>query len=153
MDDARSTTPSRAKTRSTTATGATGSPPRLRFHVLKRVKMLLLFNIMPLICTTYLYWQWQVGNVTFKTISEESRITFIAVIIAGIFFITVCWFLMPIAIWLRDYPACHLRFLSVLWWIVPAIGGGMWVTSILAGTAAVAVLVVGIWRLFSLAGA
>ena len=142
----------------TRTTGPTESPPRLRFHVLKHAKMLMLFNIMPIACSIYLYWQWRVGNITFKTVSEESRTTGIAVIVAGISFAVVCWFMMPVANWLRDYPTWHLRRSSPLVWLAPTIGGWMlWavmgIAGILAGAVAVFVCVLGIWRLFRLAGA
>ncbi len=141
----------------TRTTGQADSPPRLRFHVLKHAKMLLLLNIMPIGCSIYLYWQWRIGNITFKTVSEESRTTGIAVILAGISFAVVCWFMMPIANWLRDYPTWHLRRSSPYIWLAPTIGGWMlWVVigiaGILAGAGAVFVCVLGIWRLFRLAG-
>ncbi len=134
-----------------------GSPPRLRFHILYHFKMLLLLNIMPVACSIYLYWQYRAGNVTFKTISEESKTTAVAVVIAGISFAVVCWFIMPIANWLRDYPTWHLQKSRSLLWVFPTVGGWMlWtiigICGILAGAAAVVIVALGIWRLFSLAG-
>jgi hypothetical protein len=136
---------------------AESSPPRLRFHVFKHAKMLLLFNILPIICSIYLFWQWRVGHITFRTISEESRATGAAVIVAGVSFAVVCYFLMPIAYWLRDNPTWHLRRSGSPRWILPTICGWMlWtiigIFGILAAGAAVVVCVIGIWRLFSLAG-
>jgi hypothetical protein len=144
------------KTTRSPAQGQGGSPPRLRFHILHHAKMLMMLNILPIMCTIYLWWQYRAGNVTFKTISEESRTTALVVVVAGISFAIVCWFIMPIANWLRDYPTWHLRRSNSLIWIIPTVGGWMlWIiigiVGIMAGGAAIIITVMGIWRLFSLA--
>jgi uncharacterized membrane protein len=134
-----------------------GQPPQLKFHVVRQLKLLLLLNILPLACSIYLYWHWRMGNLTFKPMSDESRSLLFAVIIAGASFAVLCWFIFPLINWLRDYPTWHMRHSHWWLWLVPTLAGWLLWTiigliGIIAGVTAVLYCVLGIWRLFVLAG-
>jgi hypothetical protein len=144
--------------RSTVSSKSTGpTPPRLRLHLAHHLKMLAMLNIIPLLGGLYLWWQYSQGKITLrKPISEESWITLFVVLIAGALFAVSCWFVLPIARWLRDNPAWHFRHGNRALWALPALGGWLaWLTLSFAGLAVAAICLVeagrGIWTLFVLA--
>jgi hypothetical protein len=132
-------------------------PPRLRLHLGHHLKVLLVLNVLPLLGAIWLWWQWREGHVTMRSLSEESKTTLIVVLVSGIAFAVISWFVMPVARWLRNYPLWHLRRGPVWAWIIPTCGGWLaWFALTLAGmlAAAAAILVagLGIWHLFAGAG-
>ena len=138
------------------ATSSDG-PPRLRLHVGHHLKVLMALNVLPLFGLAWLWWQWRAGHVTMRSMSEESKTTLIVVLVCGIAFAVISWFVMPVARWLRDYPLWHLRRGPAWAWFIPTCGGWLaWFALTSAGmiAAAAAILVagLGLWHLFTQAG-
>jgi len=133
------------------------TPPRLRLHLGYHLKVLLVLNILPLLGAIWLWWQWRAGHVTMRSLSEESKTTLIVVLVSGVAFAVITWFIMPVARWLRDYPTWHLRRGPAWAWFIPACGGWLaWMAlttaGMLAAAAAILVAGLGLWNLFAKAG-
>jgi len=129
------------------------TPPRLRLHLGHHLKVLVVLNILPLLGAIWLWWQWRNGQMTLRSLSEESKTTLIIVLIAGIAFALISWFVMPVARWLRDYPTWHLRRGPAWAWFIPTCGGWLaWfaltAAGMLAAAAAILVIILGVWNLF-----
>ena len=112
----------------------------------------MVLNVVPLIGGLYVWWQWRQGRVTMRSMSEESQSTLVVVVVSGLAFAVITWFIMPVARWLRDYPTWHLRQGPAWAWVIPAGGGwAAWIVLSLAGmlAAAAALLLagIGIWNL------
>lgn len=138
-------------------TAPSESPPRLRLHLGHHLKVLLVLNVLPLLGAAYVWWQWREGRVTLRSFSEESKTTLIVVLVCGVAFAVISWFVMPLARWLRDYPTWHLRRGPAWAWIIPTCGGWLaWLAltaaGMLAAAAAILVAGLGIWQLFAQAG-
>lgn len=131
---------------------ASDGPPRLRLHVGHHLKVLMVLNVLPLFGVAWLWWQWRAGHVTLRSMSEESKTTLIVVLVCGITFAVIAWFVMPVARWLRDYPLWHVRHgASLLWWIPTALGAMAWcglgLLGMVSALTALALLGTGIVRL------
>ena len=143
--------------RSTARRAPAETPPRLRLHLRHHLSLLLVLNILPITGALYVWWEWRAGRVTLRTMDEASRTTLVIVLLSGVAFAVIVWFIMPLARWLRDYPAWHLRRGPAWAWIIPTCSGWLaWAALTLAGAlaAAAAVLVagLGLWHLFKAAG-
>ncbi len=136
---------------------ASNGPPRLQLHLLHHFKVMMTLNILPLIGGLYLWWQWREGRVTMRSMSGESQSILIVVIVSGLAFAVIAWFIMPVARWLRDYPTWHFRHGPAWAWFIPTCGGwAAWIilslAGILAAGLALVISAVGIWNLFAKAG-
>ncbi len=132
-------------------------PPRLRLHLMHHLKVLAVLNVVPLIGGLYVWWQMRQGRVTLRSMSSESQSTLVVVVVSGVAFAVIMWFIMPVARWLRDYPTWHLRRGPAWAWVIPAAGGwAAWIilslAGILAAAAAVLLAGIGLWNLFAKAG-
>lgn len=141
----------------TAGSNGTNGPPRLQFHLLHHFKMMMMLNILPLIGGLYLWWNWRAGRVTMRSMSGESQSILIVVVVSGLAFAVIAWFVMPIARWLRDYPTWHLRHGPAWAWLIPTCGGwAAWIilstAGILAAGLALFITAVGMWNLFAKAG-
>lgn len=133
---------------------ASDTPPRLNLNLGHHLKVLLVLNVLPLLGVLYLWWQWRAGRVTLRSMNEESKSTLIVVLLCGVAFAIIVWFVMPLARWLRDYPTWHLRRGPAWAWMIPTAGGwAAWIllsmAGILAATAAVLLAAIGFWQLFT----
>ena len=147
----------RREIKKSASSNGTNGPPRLQLHLLHHFKVMMLLNILPLIGGLYLWWNWRAGRVTMRSMSGESQSILIVVIVSGLAFAVIAWFIMPIARWLRDYPTWHLRHGPAWAWIIPTCGGwAAWIilntAGILAAGLALLISAVGIWNLFAKAG-
>jgi hypothetical protein len=136
---------------------ASDAPPRLKLNLGHHLKVLLVLNVLPILGVIYVWWQWRAGRVTLRSMNEESKTTLIVVLLSGVAFAVIVWFIMPVARWLRDYPTWHLRRGPAWAWIIPTCGGWLaWLTlsaaGMLAAAAAILVSGLGIWNLFVKAG-
>ncbi len=114
-------------------------PPRLRFHFMQRIQMLLLINTIPIIVGIGLvigYYQGYVHVVGF----EEGRHGLAAAVILGACIILGLswWIIIPVARWLHDYPRWFFRRESKLFWFLPYCSGALiygltWLVCMLAG--------------------
>lgn len=151
-------TASREPTKERAAELTAPAAPQLRLHLGRHLKLLLILNVLPLLTGIYLWWQWRQGHLTLrKPISEDSWWTLVVVIVAGAVFAATCWLVMPVARWMRDYPAWGFAHGNRLWWSLPLIGGWLtWLTlsmtALIAVLACVVVAATGVMRLFELAG-
>jgi hypothetical protein len=149
--------PSTEHPRTTRTATREPSPPRLRLHLLRHLKLLLVLNILPLIGGAYLWWQWREGRVTLrKPIGEESWMALGAVLVAGAGFALACWLVLPFARWLRDRPTWCFTHRNPWLWAAPMAAGWIaWVVLMLAGLATAVLCLVeggrGLWRLLELA--
>jgi hypothetical protein len=128
-------------------------PPRLRLHVMHHLKVLVLLNILPLLGCGYLWWQWSQGKLSMRSMTAESRTTLVVVLVCGVAFAVISWFVMPLARWLRDYPTWHFRRGPAWAWAIPTASGWLaWAALTMAGmlgaAAAILVAILGIWHLF-----
>lgn len=143
--------------RSAKKIATSNGPPRLQLHLLHHFKVMMMLNILPVIGGLYLWWNWREGRVTMRSMSGESQSILIVVVVSGLAFAVIAWFVMPIARWLRDYPTWHFRHGLAWVWLIPTCGGwAAWsilsLAGILAAGLALFITGVGIWNLFAKAG-
>ncbi len=122
-------------------------PPKLRFHFMQRIKMLLLINMIPIVVGVGLsigYYQGMVHVVGFE---EGKHGLAIAVILAACIILGLSWWIIiPFARWAYMYPRWFFRHESKFIWFMPFCCGSIfyalcWILCMLAGIiACVAVL-------------
>lgn len=128
-------------------------PPRLRFDLLGKLKLLLLANIIPIGLVGSLAWGLWSGELELRPgVPVDRVLTICGVLLIGCLTIGVStWIVLPLAAWLRDYPAWRARRGSAVW-LVPAAGGWLtwfltWVLVATCATAALLVIGTGVWSL------
>jgi len=132
----------------------TGGPPELRFHLARKLKLVLLANTIPLLILVWMAWAYSRGDIDFRSVGSEGLGTILLVSLFGCVVIGIgAWVVMPVGRWLRDYPLWYWRNSDVpLLWALPCLVGwaawfGLWVV---VGGASIGVLWIigtGIWRL------
>lgn len=124
------------------------TPPRLRLHVVHHLKLMLAFNVLPIVAGMWLTWQWHTGKMSLRVLSQEAKSSLIVVLATLVILAFNSWFFMPFARWLRDYAIWHLRRGPAWAWIIPTCGGWLaWSTSMVAQAVAIVVGFMEIWRL------
>lgn len=122
-------------------------PPKLRFHFMQRIKMLILINTIPLIVGIGLgigYYQGVVHVVGFE--GDRHGLAILVIIVACLLLGLSWWILIPFAKWIYAYPRWFFRHESKVIWFLPYCCGALiwaltWVACMLAGIiACVAVL-------------
>ena len=117
-------------------------PPRLRLHIIKRIKLLLLINTIPIVVGIFLifgYYNGMVHVVGFETGQHDLAA---AVMLAACLLIGVSWWvIIPVAKWLYRYPRWYFKRESKALWFLPymtgaIIYGGTWILCFLAGVVA-----------------
>lgn len=101
-------------------------PPRLRLHIVKRIKLLLLINTVPIIVAIGLiigYYNGMVHIVGF----ESGKHDFAAFVIIGSCILVGIswWILIPITKWLYHYPRWYFRRESKALWFLPFASGAI----------------------------
>ena len=105
------------------ASGRSG-PPVLALHLVQRLGMLAVLNIIPLCGGLWLWWQFSYGHAQFrKPMGQEWLWASGIVLIACAVIAATCWLVMPVARWLRDYRSWHFTHRSALLWAVPSVLG------------------------------
>lgn len=101
-----------------------GGPPALALHLWQRVGMLAAINVIPLLGSLWLWWQFSYGQAHFrKPIGQEWLWACAVVVIGCLIIASSCWLVMPVARWLRDFPSWHVRHGSWPLWLLPAVAG------------------------------
>jgi hypothetical protein len=127
---------------------AGGSPPRLDIGLWRGLKFLLLVNIIPIIGLTWIAFAWDERGIHLRDTIDHATARTAAVIIAACGIVALSsWLVMPIARWLRDYPAWHFSNRSRILWFLPMVGGfAAWLILAAGGIAAV---VFSLWVILS----
>jgi hypothetical protein len=144
-----------------TGTGAARSagahPPRLDLGLVRRAKLLLLLNALPLLAGVVIGIGWWRGTYHFKPGSGASLVT-IGVLIGACALLTAAmWVVLPVGRWLRDYPLWQVRTARRWTWLPLLVAGWLaWAVAWLLGTtaalAALALIGSGLVRLLRQAG-
>lgn len=117
-------------------------PPRLRFHFVQRMKMLLLINTIPIMVGIGLIIGYYQGYVHVVGFDEQRHGMATVVIIAACVLLGLSWWIIiPTAKWLHDYPRWYFRRESKLLWFLPYCSGALiygltWILCMLAGIVA-----------------
>lgn len=133
---------------------ASGGPPPLTLGLLHKLKILALANVVPLFLAAWLGWAWYQGTITFdiERLGSRGAVALVLLVACCAALAVSSWFIMPLARWLRDYPAWHYHHRSSSLWLVPtATGYLIWLVTWLAmGVCAiicVALMITGAWLL------
>jgi hypothetical protein len=143
-----------AKTEPTSADAGIGRPPALSLHLTRRLGMLAMCNVIPLIGGLYVWYQVGSGHATLRTPAGHEWMWISAtVLVACLVLALTCWLVMPLARWVRDYPTWQFRHRAKLLWLVPMVGGWCgWLALYLLGAATTLACVVvvgtGLWHLY-----
>jgi hypothetical protein len=117
-------------------------PPRLRFHFVQRIKMLVLINTIPIIVGIGLITGYYQGYVHVVGFEEGTHGLAALVILAACILLGLSWWIIiPVAKWLHDYPRWYFRRESKMLWLLPyctgmLIYGLTWLACMLAGVIA-----------------
>ena len=117
-------------------------PPRLRLHIVKRMKMLLLLNTIPIVVGIFLIFGYYNGMVHVVGFEQGKHDLAAAVILGACLLIGVSWWvIIPVAKWLYRYPRWYFRRESKVVWFLPFITGACiygvtWIVCFLAGVVA-----------------
>lgn len=96
----------------------------LALHLLRRLGMLAILNVIPLFGGLWLWWQFSYGHAQWrKPMGQEWLWACAIVVVACLVIASSCWLVMPVARWLRDYPSWHFKNGSALIWAVPTVVG------------------------------
>ena len=103
---------------------ARSGPPSLQRSLMMRLRMLLLINL-PLIigsaCAAL--WLYTTDGVRVSFAASDGLLRAIVILVCTIVVMVSTWLLLPLARWLRGYPAWHFRHTSRMLWALPAFGG------------------------------
>jgi magnesium-transporting ATPase (P-type) len=138
--------------------GEDGSrPPLLDLGIRKKLMILALANILPIVVLTGLFIGWVTGSVSFS-IDENKLMATVLVLLAALVTIALCWWvLFPFSKWLRAYPAWHFQHMNKVLWAVPLAGGyvawfAMWVACVGLTLFAIWLILDNVWTLLSASG-
>lgn len=136
--------------------GRDQGPPVLDLGLAARLKGLLLGNSLALITLAVMAWLYATGRIAFRPEAQAGLIPLAVLVGACVLLAACCWFLLPLATWLRAYPRWHFRHGSKLCWAVPYGAGilarlGLRLAAGLGCLAALALVIIGVWRLVELA--
>jgi len=133
--------------------GADGSrPPKLEFYLLRRLKILALANVFPLIAGAIITYLYLTGRIYFKMDGNQLLWAVLFILLAIVVLCSSVWVFFPLARWMRRYPHWHFKHTSKLLWFLPMVCGYLaWIAIWLLGAglsaAAIFFLVTGIWDL------
>ncbi len=99
-------------------------PPSLQRSLLQRLRLLLLINL-PLIIISAIagLWLYSADGVQVSFAASDGLLRAIFILICTIVVLISTWLLLPLARWLRAYPAWHFHHTSRMLWALPAFGG------------------------------
>lgn len=117
--------------------GEDGSrPPRLDLKILKRLKILLLANLVPLVGLGVIFYLVFIGKLMIQGIAEDRLwgtvlVVLIAVVVCG----SASWVLLPFSRWCCDCPKWYYVHQSRGLWFLPLVAGYLmrillWIVSI-----------------------
>lgn len=92
------------------------------FHLARRLRFLLLANLLPILALAFLF-VGQSSGILRIDMPARCAINLILLCLGLIGVICVCWFGLPLAHWLQALPSWKLRHGGGLWWLVPAVFG------------------------------
>ncbi|MBA2479636.1 MAG: hypothetical protein H0V44_03160 [Planctomycetes bacterium] len=123
-----------------------GAPPRLDIGLWRGLKFLLLVNIIPIVGITWIAFTWDERGIHLRDTIDHTTARTAAVILVACGLIALSsWLVMPVARWIRDYPAWQFRNHSRILWFLPMIGGfATWLVLAAAGIAAAIISVLAI---------
>lgn len=105
-------------------TTARGGPPSLQRSLLQRLRLLLLINLPLLIGSAgAALWLYRADGVQVSFAASDGLLRAIVILICTIVVMVSTWLLLPLARWLRTYPAWHFHHTSRMLWALPAFGG------------------------------
>ncbi len=117
--------------------------------------MLAAINIIPLLGSLWLWWQFSYGQAHFRKPMGQELLWACAVVVIGCLIIaSSCWLVMPVARWLRDYPSWHVRHGAWPLWLLPAAAGWLsflvlYLVAALTVVGSLVVIADGLWHLFT----
>lgn len=113
-----------AKRTTASVAPAPSGPPRLRTGLLRRLKLLLLMNILPIAAIILIINGLANGSMRLRgNFTQKEGVALIVMAAGAIAILLSSWVLLPIGCWLRDYPAWHYRHTSASTWLLPRILG------------------------------
>ena len=131
-------------------------PPKLRFHILQRLKFLLLVNTIPIAVGIFLVIGSYNGSVHVVGLDQEKHGLAAFIILGSCIFLGLSWWvIIPCAKWLRDYPRWFFRRDSKLLWFLPytcgsLIWGVTWILCMLSGIVACVAMLSSVYAAFFL---
>ena len=134
--------------------GGRPGPPKLRLGLVRKLKILALANIIPIIVVTVVGINVMTGDMEIRTDVPLHRIGFTValLLVCCVVIGTSSWIVMPAVRWLRDYPTWHYHHVSSAVWLVPSLVGwvvwiGTWLAMLLCVITSIALMVVALWVL------
>ena len=137
-----------------------GGPPKLKLRLIQQLKMLAMFNIVPIVVVIWLAWEYHLGHVRLNRPVGQHQLRDLALVgVACLVLALSGWVMLPFGRWLRAYPAWQLRHSPSSWvWMLPTAAGWcawalIWLVTIATSLVCIAVLVDTILDLAKGAGA
>ena len=116
--------------------GEDGSkPPLLDLHLIRKLKIMGLANILPLTIGTGLFVAWFMGSIEFSVSGSQLLFTVLIMLAALVLVGSSWWVLFPFSVWLRSYFKWYYYHESKIVYAAPlalswAFWFGMWVSCI-----------------------